>query len=157
MINPCWNISAFQLHSPNRPGLNATRITGLEGESIRGILWFKSVFLDWCIPVDYPNRNSESNTAFSLRTTKTLCKVFHDVIRGAGVKVIEEADEHKLESPQIQPFIYSSPKKKKKRPPDGERERCKTIERERGREAAVPHVPARDLTTDSTLKWKIRL
>ena len=64
------------------------------------------------------------------------------------MKVIEEADEHKLESPQIQPFIYSS-----NRPPDEEgRERQNNREREREAESVAPHAPAKDLTTDSTLK-----
>lgn len=88
----------------------------------------------------------------SLCTARPL-RVFHEVMCGAGVRIIEEADEHKLESLQFQPFIlfpYSL-----NQPADGKDERNKTTKEPRLWLLVV--LPETRWQTPNKHKWEIRL
>ena len=47
-----------------------------------------------------PLRTAREMQRFPLHSQSALKLFFHDVMRGAPMRVIEEADEHELESPQ---------------------------------------------------------
>lgn len=73
-------------------------------------------------------------------------RVFHDVMCAAGLRVIEEGDERKLESPQTRPRLL---RVSLRTGGTGETN-------ERGPRTAAPHVPAGDKMTDSKHKPTIR-